>query len=116
MQKFIAEAKSVIHEKRLQRNGPEIAALILEIVPALEENRVDDEIKAKITNLTEFADDVSDRLPNTSFVHSCNVLSSIAASLHGGNTNDRGIALPTPLSNAINITFNPDPEATEFAY
>ena len=118
LQKLIAEAQSEINEQRLQRNGPEIAALVAEIVPAYEENRIDDEIKAKVTSLTEFADDVSERLSNTSFVHVsdlCNVLSSIAASLRGGEANERGIALLTPLSNAINVSFNPDPEATEFA-
>lgn len=36
LQKLIAEAKTEINEQRLQRNGPEIAALVADIVPAYE--------------------------------------------------------------------------------
>ena len=90
--KLINEAQSEINEQRFQRNGAEIAALFAEIVPAHAKNRVDDEIKAKIICFTEFADDVSDRPPNTNFVHVsdlCDVLSNITASLHGDETNKR---------------------------
>lgn len=118
LQKLIAEAKTEINEQRLQRNGPEIAALVADIVPAFEEDRVDDTIKAKIESLSKFAEDVSERLSNTGFVHVsdlCGVLSSISASLKSGAANEKGIALLTPLSNAIAVSFNPNPDSAKFA-
>ena len=89
-----------------------------DIVPAYEEERVDDAIKAKVASLSQFAVDVSERLSNTGFMHVadvCGVLSSISASLQNGDTNEKSIALLTPLSNAIAVSFNPNPDSAEFA-
>ena len=118
LQKLIAEAQSEINEQRLQRNAPEIAALVFEIVPAYVQDRVNDDIRQKVSSLAEFANDVSKRLSNTSFIHVadlCSVLSSISIALQNGQSHERSIALLTPLSNAISVSFNPDPETTKFA-
>jgi len=118
LQKLISEAKTEINEQRLQRNGPEIAALVADIVPAYTEDRVDDAIKAKVASLSQFAVDVSERLSNTGFMHVadlCGVLSSISSSLQNGDTNEKSIALLTPLSNAIAVSFNPNSDSAEFA-
>ncbi len=116
LQKLIAEAKTEINEQRLQRNGPEIAALVADIVPAYEEDRVDDAIKAKVASLSQFAEDVSDRLSNTGFMQVadiCGILSRISVSLQNGDINEKNIALLTPLSKAIAVSFNPN--TAEFA-
>lgn len=93
LQKLISEAKTGINQQRLQRNGPEIAASVADIVPAytedrvddaITEDRVDDAIKAKVASLSQFAVDVSERLSNIGFMHVadlCGVLSSISSSL-----------------------------------
>lgn len=68
LQKLTAEAKTKINEQRLKRNGPEIAALVADIVPAYEEERVGDAIKAKVASLSQFAVDVSEPLSNPGFM------------------------------------------------
>lgn len=118
LQKMIAEAQTEINEQRLKRNAPEIAALVRDIVPSYQSGEVDDAVEAKIEALSGFAADVSERLAGTSFVHVsdlCGVLGSISASLKGGNANAKSVALLTPLSDAISVSFNPKEDSADLA-
>jgi len=118
LQKLIAEAQTEINEQRLKRNAPEIAVLVREIVPAYEKGEVDAEVEAKVLSLSKFADDVSERLAGTQYMHVsdlCSILGSISGSLKGGQSNPKSIALLKPLSDAIGVSFNPKEGEGELA-
>jgi DNA-binding NarL/FixJ family response regulator len=118
LQKLIAKAQTEINEQRLKRNAPEISALVREIVPAYEKGEVDAEVEAKVLSLSKFADDVSERLAGTQYVHVsdlCAILGSISGSLKGGQSNPKSIALLKPLSDAIGVSFNPKEGEGELA-
>ena len=118
LQKLISEAQTEINEQRLKRNAPEIAMLVKEIVPAFQDGNVDDVIKAKVKSLSGFAADVSERLSGTSYMNVsdlCAILGSIASALQHENPNPKNIALLTPLSEAISVSFNPTEESSGLA-
>ena len=118
LRKMISEAKLEINEQRLRRNAAEVAALVRAIVPACLEDRLDAETEAKIDSLVALASDVRGRLMQTSFSHVsdlCYELHNIAGSLQEGGRETRSIALLTPLSNAISVSFNPDAKSADFA-
>lgn len=120
LREMIGEAMFEINEQRLKRHSFQIAFLVGEILPAFQNNNLDDVAKKSIVRLSEIANEIGFRLQNSNFEHVANLchnLIKVTASIRKDlrNPNRKDLDLLKPLSDAILISFNPDRNAAAMA-
>lgn len=117
VQQAIDDAILEVNLQKIERYGVQIVYLADHIVPALLENRLDNEVRGYISRLNFVAEDTARRMTGTKYNHVsdlCKTLIKVSKDMHhaGDTPSMRDVKLLKPLAAAIHAGFETGTAAT----
>ncbi|MEC7647086.1 MAG: hypothetical protein VX900_01815 [Pseudomonadota bacterium] len=117
---MLANAMYQINDQCLKWHSYQIAAIVDQIVPAYQKNRVTSTIQKEVVCLSKNSKVTCDRLSDSDFKHVtdlCETLDAVTPSIRRDlkNPDPQNVDLLKAISDAIVVGFNPDRTSVEFA-
>ena len=117
---MLANAMYQINDQCLKWHSYQIAAIVDQIVPAYQKNRVTPTIQKEVVRLSEISKVISDRPSDSDFEHVtdlCETLDAVTSSIRRDlkNPDPQNVDLLKAISDAIVVGFNPERTSVEFA-
>ena len=120
LQEVLAGAMYQINDQCLKWHSYRIAAIVDQIVPAYQKNRMTPTIRKEVVRLSEISRGISDRPSDSDFEHVtdlCETLDAVTSSIRHDlkNPDPQNIDLLKAISDAIVVSFNPERTTVEYA-
>ena len=120
LQEMLANAMYQINDQCLKWHSYQIAAIVDQIAPAYQKNRVTPAIQKEMVGLSDMPKGISDRPSNSDFEHVtdlCETLDAVTSSIRRDlkNPDAQNVDLLKAISDAIVVGFNPERTSVEFA-